>query len=368
MSEFKNIYNPVDASTGFLQPKVLIAPLNWGLGHASRCVPIIHFLLENGFEPVLASDGEALLFLRKEFPNLAFLELPPYQIRYSNRGIFLKWKLLMSAFKIKKAAREEELVVANYLRENKLVGIISDNRFGVRHSSIPSVYITHQINVLSGVTTTLTSKIHKKIISKFTACWVPDVEGVNSLSGKLSEYRKDKMNPVFLGSLSRLVFKKVEKVYDILVLLSGPEPQRTLLEEKLTKELFNYQGKVLLVRGVVEDEGVCIAEGAITKVGCLLTADLEEAINASSLVIARSGYSSVMDLAKLKKKAFFIPTPGQSEQEYLAKYLAEKKIAPFCSQQDFKITLLEKMYSYTGFVKEYHKNLDKSLLCFFQSK
>jgi uncharacterized protein (TIGR00661 family) len=334
------------------QNKILVAPLNWGLGHASRCVVIIRFLIENNFRPVIASDGDSLVFLCKEFPELEFLELPSYRIKYAKKGVFLKWKLLFSFFSIRAATKNECQMVQKELNSKEYAGIISDNRFGVYHDEIPSVYITHQLNVLSGFSTRFSSWVHQSVISNFKECWVPDLEEPKSLSGKLSlSPKKQNFSIKYIGGLSRLQRKEVAKKFDLLVLLSGPEPQRTLLENKLLDELINYKGKVAFVRGVLQPKGFLSSTENIKVFDYLLSKEIEEVLNQSELVIARSGYSTIMDLSKLQKKAFFIPTPGQTEQEYLAELMKNKNVAPYSTQKDFKISLLEEVKNYEGFLK-----------------
>jgi len=348
--------------------KVLIAPLNWGLGHASRCIPIIQFLVANHYEPILASDGVALGFLKKEFPELKTIELPSYNIRYSKKGFLLKWKLAASFFSIRKAVYKERAIIDHYIKSEEIVGIISDNRFGVYHKEIPTIYITHQIQVLSGFTTFLSTWVHQKMFSKFDVCWIPDTGEKINLAGRLSVVEKINKPFVYIGNLSRLKFEKKTKVYDILILLSGPEPQRTVLENKLLVEFKGYKGQVLLVRGVLEREKKTTVNSNVKIVNYMLTEDLEKAINSSSLVISRSGYSTIMDLAKMKKKAFFIPTPGQCEQEYLAKHLKNEKIAASCCQKDFKLSVLEEIEGYSGFLKEYPLELKAEYLGVFKSQ
>ena len=119
--------------------KILVAPLNWGLGHAARCIPIINELLKENFKPVLASDGPALELLRREFPELETLELPSYNIKYSKK---LWLGLLLRVPHIIKTIIKEKKFIAGYLKHHQLEGIISDNRFGLRHPSVPSVYIS----------------------------------------------------------------------------------------------------------------------------------------------------------------------------------------------------------------------------------
>ncbi|PHR73278.1 MAG: glycosyltransferase [Lutibacter sp.] len=327
---------------------ILIAPLNWGLGHATRCIPIIYKLIELDFNPIIASDGEALQLLQKEFPKLKSLALPSYNIKFPKNGNFLKWKLILDTPRVLKTIKEEEIFIDKLIKSENITGIISDNRFGVRSDELPSVFITHQLNVLSGSTTFLSSKIHQRFIKKFDECWIPDVMTENSLAKKLSHSDKVK-NQKYIGFLSRFKKRELEKKYDLLILLSGIEPLRSQLENKLILELKNYKGKVLFVRGVIEKEQKRTENSNITRCNYLLSEELEIAINQSDLVLARSGYSTIMDLAVLSKKAFFIPTTGQSEQEYLAKRLRNLRIAPYSSTNKFKIEMLDEVKKYVGF-------------------
>ena len=169
---------------------ILVAPLNWGLGHATRCIPIIKELKINGFTPIIASDGVALEMLRKEFPELQTLELPSYQIEYAKNGANFKWKMLKNTPKMIEAILEEKKLVKKWIKEYDIIGIISDNRLGVFSKKVQSVFITHQLNVLTGNTTWLTSKMHQRIIKKYTECWVPDFEGTPNLTGKLGHLKK----------------------------------------------------------------------------------------------------------------------------------------------------------------------------------
>ena len=327
---------------------ILIAPLNWGLGHATRCIPIINELIDLDFNPIIASDGEALKLLQKEFPELKSIELPSYNIKFPKNGIFLKWKLIFNTPQFIKIIKKEEKLIPKLIESENISGIISDNRFGVRSDKIPSVFMTHQLNVLSGSTTFLSSKIHQKYIKRFDECWIPDVNTENSLAKKLTHSDKVK-NQKYIGFLSRFKKRDLDKKYDLLVLLSGVEPLRTQLENKLLSELTNYNGKVLFVRGVIEKEKRTTENNNITLCNYLLSDELETAINESNLVIARSGYSTIMDLAVLSKKAFFIPTTGQYEQEYLAKRIQKLGIAPFSSTKKFKIEMLDEVKKHKGF-------------------
>ncbi len=331
------------------QPKtILVAPLNWGLGHATRCIPIIRQLQAQGYIPLIASDGIALQLLQKEFPELESIELPGYKIEYAKKGKHFKLKMLKDSPKMVKAVSKEKKVVKTLVKEGKIDGIISDNRLGIHHKKVPSVFITHQLNVLTGNTTWFSSKLHQSIINKFDECWVPDVAGKPNLSGKLGHLKKKKDNIKYIGPLSRLQKTEEEKIYDIMVILSGPEPQRTFLENKLFDEVKHVKGKVLFVRGKVENKQETFDYLNCKVYNFMQSDELEKAFNQSELVISRSGYTTIMDLAKLEKKAFFIPTPGQYEQVYLAKRLKKHGLVPFEVQDKFSIEKLDKVPLYKG--------------------
>ncbi|MFL9845467.1 glycosyltransferase [Flavobacterium rhizosphaerae] len=348
--------------------KILIAPLNWGLGHATRCIPIIEALENHGFEPVLASDGTALALLRKEFPNLTAIELPSYNIEYAKNGSFFKMKLLSQMPNMFKAVMKERELVEKIVAEHNIAGIISDNRLGAYSKKVPSVFITHQLNVLTGNTTWFTSKVHQMFIKKYCECWVPDVASSFNLSGKLGHIENEKLKVKYIGPLSRLHKKPAEKKYDLMAILSGPEPQRTMLEEKLDRELPNYNGNVLFIKGKVEPEEKITVNNNVTIYNFMSTATLEQAFNESDRVLCRSGYTTIMDLAQLGKKAFFIPTPGQYEQEYLAQKLKKSGMVPFSKQNSFKIEDLNKIDLYKG-LKHIGTPLRwKDLFCLFEGK
>lgn len=328
--------------------RILVAPLNWGLGHATRCIPIIRGLLQQQFTPVLASDGIALDLLKKEFPELETIELPAYNIRYSKKGYWFKLKLLKDSPKLMNAVNAEKKLIKSIIETHNIDGIISDNRLGIYSKQVPSVFITHQLQVLSGNTTWLSTKLHQKVISKFDECWVPDTNSMPNLSGKLGHTDHYFIPTKYIGPLSRFTKNEVEMVYDVMVLLSGPEPQRTMLEEKLLKELKDYNGKVLFVKGIVENEQTVTENNRLTIYNFMTSAMLEKALNESRLIVSRSGYTTIMDLAKLGKKAFFIPTPGQFEQEYLATRLTELGLMPSCKQDDFTVDKLADIANYKG--------------------
>jgi uncharacterized protein (TIGR00661 family) len=327
---------------------ILIAPLNWGLGHATRCIPIINALIENGFNPILASDGVALELLKKEFPNLKTLELPSYHIEYAKNGKNFKWKMFKNSPKMIAAILEEKKIIKKWIKEFNIDGIISDNRLGVYSKKITSVFITHQLRVLTGNTTWISSKLHQNIIKKFNECWIPDFKEKPNLTGKLGHIKDSNLKLKYIGPLSRIVKKEMPHKYDLMVILSGPEPQRGMLQIILQEEVTQFDGKVLFIKGIIEKEQKKIQVANVTYYNFMNSAEIENAFNESKVVLCRSGYTTIMDLSKLGKKAFFIPTPGQYEQEYLAKKLKKDGLVPYSSQDNFKIKDLNQIPVYKG--------------------
>jgi len=345
--------------------KILIASLNWGLGHATRCIPIINILIKQGFTPLIASDGAALLLLQKEFPKLKSYKLPSYNITYPKNSKFFLSHFLFKIPHFFKTLKAENKVIRKIIAKENIVGIISDNRFGCYHASIKSVYITHQLQVLSGFWTPITSKIHQKVIQKFDVCWVPD-DVNNTYSGALSKVNSLKIKIQFIGLLSRFKHQKAIIKYDYLILISGPEPERSRFENLMINTFKNTSKKVLLVRGKVEANQKIRRQNGIDIFNFMTQNQLQQSIAESNIVIARSGYSTIMDLAKMGKKAFFIPTPGQTEQLYLAKHLERQKVASFALQHQFKEEDLQKVNLYNGFKIEINSSekIEKALAIF----
>ena len=340
--------------------RILVAPLNWGLGHATRCIPIINALIALNFEPVIASDGNALKLLKKEFPKVKSFDLPSYNITYPKKPTHFKLKLLKDTPHFLKTIQKEKKEINSIVEKANISGIISDNRFGVRHNKIPCVFITHQLRVLSGNTTWLSSKLHQNIISKFDECWVPDYSGIKNLSGDLGHIEDYKQPIKYIGPLSRFKKIKSQTKYNLMVLLSGPEPQRSYLEEQLLEGLKHYKGNVLFVRGKIETNQKKETKGNLVVYNFMTSKELEISINESDLILSRSGYTTLKDLEKLEKKAFFIPTPGQFEQEYLAKKMHQGNVAPYATQDEFDIKMLANFEDYKGFqYQDYDLNYKK---------
>ena len=189
-----------------------------------------------------------------------------------------------------------------------------------------------------------------------------------NLTGKLGHLKKTKLNLTYLGPLSRLEKKNLPIQYDLMVILSGPEPQRTYLEEKIKKEIKTFEGKVIFIKGVLESKQKINQDGKVTYYNFMTSDQIETAYNESSMVLCRSGYTTVMDLAKIGKKAFFIPTPGQFEQEYLAKRFKRNGLAPYAKQDNFKIADLKDVNLYQGLPQLEKKIHWKQLFILFEGE
>jgi predicted glycosyltransferase len=334
---------------------VLVAPLDWGLGHATRCIPIIKELIRQDARVIIAANTSQTMLLQKEFPQIEFLEIPGYRVSYKG-GIFLKLGLLFRIPAILKQIKRENKWLDKILQNHQMDAVISDNRYGLFHKSLFCVFITHQLYIQSGYGTsdgngrwssTVGPWIDRKIlkwnyafIEKFSTCWIPDFEGSFSLAGKLSHPAIPPSVPLkYIGILSRFQPSEKRMAKDsLLILLSGPEPQRTLFENILFKQLADSAMRIIVVRGLPGSElPIPVMREGIKIYNHLLSDELNNLINESGFIIARSGYSTIMDLVKLKKNAILVPTPGQTEQEYLGRYLHEKKWMYCVSQKNFRL-------------------------------
>lgn len=337
-----------------MSKRILIAPLDWGLGHATRCVPIIKALQEQGNHVVIASSGLALNLLKAEFPQLTFFDLPAYRATYSTR-IPLLLKILWQSPYIFTVIKKEHQLLDKLVEDFGIDIVISDNRYGCYSKKAKSIFITHQLEIQLPQSLrwakTLINKVHHRLIKKFDTCWVPDFPD-HKLSGNLS---RGNLPSVFIGPVSRFLKSEtpIKKNRDLLILLSGPEPQRTALEDILLHQLKTFTGSVLLVRGLPGVETRSIDSNPNIQVVSHLNAlDLQCAIELSEVVLSRSGYTSIMDLYALESKAIFIPTPGQTEQEYLAEKLEQAKVAFCVEQHEFNLQeALTQMKHYHGFQK-----------------
>lgn len=302
--------------------RVLIAPLDWGLGHTARCIPIIKELLKQQHEVIFAGTQKQFDFVSQHQIKLKHVELFSYNVSYSKR--LPQWiKIGSQINKFKAKVKAEHQWLDNFLSKEKIDVVISDNRYGLYSKHVRSIFIGHQLSIKSPFLQKKINTIHANYINKFNECWVPDDAKLN-LSGELSVNSKITIPIKQIGILSRFdnIDSNKKKEFDIILLLSGMEPQRSILEQKLIEQFSLTNYTIALVRGTNSKPKQTINN---IKTFYLLDSDeLQQLIEASETIVCRSGYSSIMDLVHFTKKIIFIPTPGQTEQEYIAKHLKNK--------------------------------------------
>ncbi len=306
--------------------RILICPLDWGFGHATRCIPIIRELIQQNAEVIIAAPPALKAIFQKEFPQLTRIDAPAYAVKYS-RFFSLPFMLFLQLPRLLYTVKKENKWLKAVIEKHNVNIVISDNRYGLYSKKIPCVFITHQLFIPAPFFANTINRINHAYINKFICCWVPDAEGPNNLSGHLSHGEHQLKHIHYTGPLSR--FKTTAKnttefSYNCCILLSGPEPQRTVLEELLIKQLNTTNKKIVFIRGTLKAPALAVNNKSVEVHDFLNGTALQDCIEKSEYVICRSGYSSIMDLEALQKKAILIPTPGQAEQEYLAQHLSEK--------------------------------------------
>jgi hypothetical protein len=379
LTSISKINNPAPSA-----PRILISPLDWGLGHATRCIPIIKELLTLKCEVIIAASGDQKALLEQEFPSLSFVGLPGYGVKYGKNRAFTVGKIMFFLPKILIRIKKENTWLKAFIRLERPDAIISDNRYGLHHRGVFSVFITHQLHIKTPFgkwADRWLQRLNYRAIGRFSACWVPDWDAADAgdagdagravqmipLAGELSHPQVLPSIPLrYIGPLSRFspptgpqagsptgvpanrpATPPTNSAFsDLLVLLSGPEPQRSIFEKRILQELRPFKGRAILVRGLPQGKaaGVSDADGLppvlppdLHIYNHLPAAELNHVLCGAALVLSRPGYSSVMDLFRMGKKCIFIPTPGQTEQEYLGAYLSGKQLALTVNQRDFHL-------------------------------
>lgn len=338
---------------------ILISQLDWGLGHASRCIPIIKQLIQIGHKVTIAGSGRSLVLLQKEFPHLESIELKGFSPSYSkSRNMMLHLVLLLPQFIV--AIFREHSDLKKLILHYDFDIIISDNRYGLWNKRIRSIFITHQVMVKTPAWLRFAEyglyRISRFMISRFDECWIPDYKEEPWISGDLAHKYPLPANVKFIGPLSR--FQQPEKTFRneagkgmITAIISGPEPQRSIFQELLTKQLSGINMPVTIISGMPDSEKDAVTINNLTILPHLAMDQLKEVILSSSLVICRSGYSSIMDLHTLGVKALFVPTPGQTEQIYLADLHQKSGTALWQLQENLNLDVdIENALKYSGFI------------------
>ena len=317
--------------------RILVAPLDWGLGHATRCIPLINALLKRNAQVIIAGSGSSAELLKIEFPNLKHHSLPGYNPRYPTNSnmVFTMGRQLPHFIK---TIYNEYAALNKLVESEKIDAVISDNRYGCHSPRAKSIFITHQLHILMPHNFKwmegYVNYFNHRQIKNFDACWVPADNG--DLLGDLLP-AKLPLNTRFIGYQSRFKKTETDEKYDVVAIASGPNPQRKLFADMLRAQLKASGINALLINGDVTGTEKISKEGDLAEANYLTGDKLSEAIQQSRIIVGRSGYSTIMDLARLGKKAIFIPTPGQTEQIYLAQQLTNKGIAYSTGQEAFNL-------------------------------
>lgn len=342
--------------------KIIYGICSWGLGHATRSLPIIRKLIQEDNELTIISNGRSLQLLRKELgENLEYIDIPDYPMLLSenSRQFMAKSMIYWPKFIARLHYGLDKLT--KILEHKKYDRIISDGRYEIYNRKIPSFFISHQMRIMNPLRISMFetgSEIFNMFFFKrYAGVIVPDYKQDN-LSGDLSHNLKkiDENKIHYVGVLSDFKKRKLSKDIDYLISISGPEPQRTVLENKLLSQIDQLKGNIVITLGKTEEKEKLNQEN-IKTYSFLSKEKREEYLNRAKLVISRSGYSTIMDLAVTGTKALMIPTPGQIEQEYLGQYHNKKNTFYTVDQNKIDLkTDVEKSKKTTGIKQECNVN------------
>ena len=322
--------------------KVLICPLGWGLGHATRIIPIIDALLKKGCEVLVGADPHAIRLIGLHFPSIDCFEFRSIDVKLSRNGQ-QAWALTKIALNLLSRTAAEHKELKRIVVEKQITTVISDNRYGLYCKGVKSIIITHQLSPIfpkpfSWLKPLGELYIRRKL-KRFSECWIPDCDTEPRLTGELSSKAVSIPNAKFIGFLSRFSLVEPEPStggLDLVGLVSGPEPQRAIFEQQIIALAQRLKLRSLIVRGLPQTDDAASTKGKITLVPHLPDKQLAQALASARYVICRSGYSTIMDLITLKRSAILVPTPGQTEQEYLANRMSQLKLFSSCKQDSIK--------------------------------
>lgn len=323
--------------------RIFISPLEWGTGHATRLIPIIRSLKKSNNNEIIIGTNKYERLYKYLFPDIEIVKVPKFDIIYRKKTLLSVISYLPRFIKF---IRKDKKFINDFLIKNKLDIIISDNRYGMYHSDTYNVIITHQLNIILNGFSRLFSFIVryriKKYIAKFDECWVPDIGNIKiNLTGSYSYHKTFRNSNIkYVGILSQFddetILPSAGEEINLLVMLSGPENHRTLLENIIIDNLVKYNIEATIVRGV-KGKDTPVYMDKITLYDFVYAEKYVELIKKAKYIICRAGYTSIMDLIILNKKALLIPTPDHPEQEFLAKRLYKLGYFPYMTQKEFNL-------------------------------
>lgn len=291
--------------------RILISPLNWGMGHVSRCIGLIDQLLSQENKIVIACSGVQKKVFLEYFPNVEYINHEGYPFKFGGKGHF-SWDIISRFSLLSKRLRAERREVKRYVNEFNIDLVLADHRYGFRARNIKSIFITHQFNLPIKWYEVLIAGRHRKLMFKFNEIWIMDTDEFK-FAGKLSVFGGEKQVS-YIGPYSR--FSRYEipsnKTIENVLIISGPDVYgQQLLDEQL-KKMDSFGLVVIAVKEIIVPEGV-------KKYSDKWLEQDQIILNASS-IISRSGYSTIMDSEILNTPLAMLPTKGQREQEYLFEY------------------------------------------------
>lgn len=351
------------------QKRLLFSPLEWGLGHATRSVALLRYFESKGWQISIACDqnGSVFTILSQYFPDAKFIHLSAIRIQYSKDKAHFNRKMVLQFPKLFFSIVRDHQWLQRHLRTTHYDLVLSDNRYGFYSSHLPSLFMTHQLYIdTPSFTSIWVQKLNYFFINRFQACLVPDLEASPNIAGLISHPATLPKVPTFyIGPLCRFGKRQFsDPLFKLLLLVSGPEPQRTILENLLLKIVENLPFEILLVRGLPNAETPMVSVSSHIKIfNHLPDEEMRKAIASSQFVVCRSGYTSIMELLSWQKKIICIPTPGQTEQENVAKHLQAQHWAYVIPQSDalqMRKALLEAL-AFDFKIVEWESQLDRVL-------
>jgi len=328
------------------EKKNLFAVLGWGLGHATRSIPLIHKFIEHKIGLILGGCGDSLLLLRETFPQLEHVSLPSYGFRYPRSGALFPWAILGHLPRFMNARAEEHRILRRMVAERRVQGVVSDNRYGLYLDGLPSRLLIHQLSPELPAPLQPFRKhilgLHHDMLARFGRCWVPD-NPEHDFAGRLSHAFRPSLKTDYLGPLSRIPsipLTETDGSYDLCAVLSGPEPQRSILEDMVIRQSAKAQAHLALVRGLPANGHTMNTVGRADCWGHLPGPALRQVLEHSRVLLCRPGYSSLMDYYATGLPAILVPTPGQSEQEYLGRWWASRGYGISVPQHDLDLISL----------------------------
>ena len=347
--------------------RVMVCPLDWGLGHASRMIPVIDRYRKAGYRVFIGGSGKSGMLLKNTFPALTYIHLPSPEIRYASNGIWLIPALIFQIPALLISVFREHNQIKEIIKDYEIDIVVSDNRYGLFSKKAYCILVTHQVSpTLPHAISWAEVPLHlilRILMLRFHACWVPDFpDPRNNLSGRLSHRFRLPGNARYIGILSRfnemadMEFENPEMRYELVIIVSGPEPQRKIFRDLAISEAIKMTGRVLIISGSVENEALTgiHKHPRIEVVPHLETSVFRKVLLQAGIIVCRSGYSGIMDLVSLGRSAILVPTPGQSEQEYLAEYLSQKGWFSCIPQHAFSLEQILKINLNDTFNARYH--------------